>query len=131
VGDGLTRRLAVAAVAAGALMIVGSLLDWSGVEYSSGLDRGLALAAGALAIVAAGLAVAWRRRALALAVVAGGLGLNMAVVNIRDIAGHEYEYAAYPEASVGVGLYVVLAGSALSLAGGVASLLPIRRRAAR
>jgi hypothetical protein len=73
-----TGRLAAGGLTAGALMILGSLLDWSGVEYSSGVDRGLAFAAGAVAEVAAGLAVRWRRRALALAVPAGILGLNMA-----------------------------------------------------
>jgi hypothetical protein len=126
-----TGRLAAGGFAAGALMIVGSLLDWSGVEYSSGLDRGLALAAGAVAAVAAGLGLKWRRRALALAFPAGILGLNMAIVNIRDIAGHDYEYVRYPEASVGVGLYAVLVGAGLALVAGVASLLPITRRAAR
>jgi hypothetical protein len=122
-----TQRLAAVGFLAGALMIVGSLLDWSGVEYSSGLDRGLAAAAGALAVIAAALALAWRRRALALAIPAGGLGLNVAIVNMRDIAGHQYEYAVYPEASVGVGLYAVLVGASLALVVGGASLLSIKR----
>ncbi|HEU0247329.1 MAG TPA: hypothetical protein VFR38_09630 [Gaiellaceae bacterium] len=65
------------------------MLDWSGVDYSSRLDRGLALGAGRLAIAAATLAVVWRPRMLVLAIVSGVLGLNMAIVNIKDISGHD------------------------------------------
>jgi len=120
------RRLAVLALTAGALLAVGALLDWSGVGYSSRLDRGLTLAAGCLAISAAVLAAVWRPRMLVLAIASGVLGLNMAIVNIKDISGHDFEYADYPAASVGVGLYVVLAGGALALAVGLTALLPRR-----
>jgi peptidoglycan/LPS O-acetylase OafA/YrhL len=127
VGEALTRRLAAVAGAAGALMIVGSALDWSGVEYSSQLDRWLAFAAGVLA-AAAGVAALREPRLLVSCLAAGVLGLNMAIVNIRDIAGHEYEYAAYPEASVGIGLHALLVGSLLALAAGVSSLPALKRR---
>jgi Na+-transporting NADH:ubiquinone oxidoreductase subunit NqrE len=120
------RRLVVLALAAGVLLTIGALLDWSGVDYSSRLDRALAVAAGGLAIATATLAVVWRRRVLVLAIGSGLLGLNMAIVNIRDISRHDFEYADYPEASVGVGLYMVLAGGALALAVGLTALLPGR-----
>jgi hypothetical protein len=120
------RRLVVLALAAGILLTLGALLDWSGVEYSSRLDRGLAFVAACLAIAAATLAVVWRPRLLVLAIAAGALGLNMAIVNIKDIRGHDFEYADYPDASVGVGLYLVLSGGALALAVGLAALLPRR-----
>jgi hypothetical protein len=122
-----SRLLAVVAAAAGALLIVGSLLDWSGVEYSSQLDRRLAFAAGVIAVAAAGAGL-YERRALVASLVAGALGLNMAIVNIRDIVGHGYEYARYPEAAVGLGLYAVLAGAVLALATGLGSLSLFRRR---
>jgi hypothetical protein len=125
----LTGRLAAVAAVAGVLMIAGSALDWSGVEYSSHVDRWLAFGAGAIAAAVA--AVALREpRALLAALAAAALGLNMAIVNIRDISGHEYEYARYPQASVGLGLYLVLAGSVLALAAGIASLWPLTRRRA-
>lgn len=104
-------------------MTAGALLDWSGVSYSSHLDRGLALAAGCLTLAAAALAALWRPRRLGLAIVSGVLGLNMAIVNMTDISAHHYEYARYPDATVGVGLYLVLAGGALALAAGVVALL--------
>jgi hypothetical protein len=128
VGERLTRGLAAVGAAAGALMVAGSVLDWSGVEYSSALDRGLALAAGAVVILSAALAVVWRRELLGLAVVGGALGLNMAIVNIRDIDGHRYEYVTYPEASVGIGLYAVLVGAVVSVLVAVASFAPLSRR---
>jgi len=61
-----------------------------------------------------------------LAIGSGALGLNMAIVNINDISSHEFEYEEYPDAAVGVGLYLVLAGAALALAVGLAALLPGR-----
>jgi len=120
------RRLVGFALAAGVLLSIGALLDWSGVDYSSRLDRGLALGAGCLAIVAATLALVWRPRLLVLAIASGVLGLNLAIVNIKDISGHDFEYAEYPNASVGVGLYAVLAGGALALAVGLTAVLPRR-----
>jgi len=56
------RRLVALALAAGVALSAGALLDWSGVDYSSRLDRGLALGAGCLAIAAATLALVWRPR---------------------------------------------------------------------
>jgi peptidoglycan/LPS O-acetylase OafA/YrhL len=124
---GLSRRLPTVAAAAGCLMAAGSVLDWSGVEYSSQLDRWLSFAAGTLALAVA-VAARYQPRWLAVTLVAGALGLNMAVVNIRDISGHEYEYARYPEAAVGLGLYAVLVGALLTLATGLVSLAFFRRR---
>lgn len=122
----MVRPLIALALAAGVLLASGALLDWSGVDYSSRLDRGLALGAGCLAIASAALALVWRPRVLVLAIASGALGLNMAIVNIDDISGHEFEYAAYPDAAVGAGLYLVLAGGALALAVGLSALLPRR-----
>lgn len=120
------RWLVALAVAAGALLMLGAVLDWSGVKYSSRLDRTLAFAAGAFAVAVAVIAFAWRLRVLALAIGSGLLGLNMAIVNASDIRRHEFEYAAYPGASVGVGLYLVVVGGALALLVGLAALLPRR-----
>ena len=50
-------------------------------------------------------------------------GLLMAIVNVVDIAGHKYEFVAYPEASVGVGLWLVAAGALLSLAAAIAAFV--------
>lgn len=55
-----TRCLSVVAVIAGALLMLGSVTDWSGVEYSSRLDRRLAFAAGAATVAVALAALAWR-----------------------------------------------------------------------
>lgn len=106
--------------------MLGSILDWSGVEYSSRLDRALAFSAGMFLTALAAVAFAWRPRILALAVAPGVLGLNMAIVNIKDIAAHDFEYAAYPEATVGIGLYIVVVGGALALVVGLAALVARR-----
>jgi hypothetical protein len=118
--------LPAVAFASGVFLILGSVLDWSGVAYSSGLDRGLAFAAGALMIVLAAAALKWRRRVLAFATVAGVLGLNMGVVNFLDINDQLHEYASYPDATVGVGIYLVLLGGALALFLGIITLIPRR-----
>lgn len=110
--------------ASGVLLIVGALLDWSGVAYSSALDRRLAFAAGASMIALAVVALLWRPRVLALAIAAGAIGLNMGIVGYRDISGRLHEYAAYPDASVGVGLYFVIVGAALALLLGLATAAP-------
>lgn len=76
-------------------------------------------------LAAAGVAVAgaFARRWLAAAAlaVAGALALNMGIVNVRDIAGHRYEYGSYPDAAVGIGLYLVLAGGVVALLAAVAA----------
>jgi hypothetical protein len=82
------------------------------VEYSSTLDRGLVLVAAAMAVTAPFIG---RWPAAVALVVAGALALNMGIVNVRDIAGHRYEYGSYPDAAVGIGLYLVLAGGVVAL----------------
>jgi hypothetical protein len=94
------------------------------VAYSSALDRRLVFAAGALMIALAAVALMWRPRVLAFAIAAGTVGLNMGVVNYRDISGRLHEYAAYPDASVGVGRYFVIAGAALALLLGLVTAAP-------
>ena len=121
-----SRLPAAVGFASGVLLMLGSALDWSGVAYSSRLDRGLVLAAGALMMVLAAVAATWWPRALALAIAAGALALNMGVVNFRDINDKRYEYADYPDASVGFGIYFVLVGGALALLLGVFALIPRR-----
>ncbi len=101
--------------ASGALLMLGSLLDWSGVSYSSDFDRAAVFTAGALMIVLAAGALWWRPRLLAFALAPAVLGLNMAVVNFTDIDGRLYEYAHYPDASVGIGIYLVLVGATVAL----------------
>ena len=126
----MRSRYALAAVGftSGVLLTLGSVLDWSGVAYSSGLDRALAFAAGALMIVLAAIALTWRPRVLGFAIASGVLGLNMGVVNFRDINDNLHEYADYPNASVGVGIYLVLVGGALALlVGVVTAATPFRR----
>jgi hypothetical protein len=117
----VTRRrwLAAVGLVAGVLLALASLLDWSGVTYSSRVDRGLALAAGAAVIVLALACFLWRPGVLALAIAPGALGLNMGIVNYRDIDANAYEYAAYPAASVGIGIYLVLVGAGLALIVGI------------
>lgn len=59
-----------------------------------------------------------------LAIPAGAVGLNMGVVNYHDISSKRYEYDCYPHATVGTGLYLVVAGGALGLLVGLVSLVP-------
>jgi uncharacterized membrane protein YidH (DUF202 family) len=124
----VSSRASIAAVVAvaGALVAAGSLLDWSGVAYSSHLDRGLALAAGLLMVLTSGLAVSASGRFLALAIPLGALALNMGFVNYDDVANNLHEYRAYPQAAVGVGLYLVIVGACLGIAAGVGTLVPRR-----
>jgi hypothetical protein len=116
----------VFAVLGGALVAVGSLLDWSGVSYSSQLDRGLAVAAGVLLLIVAALGFAWHRRILIASLAPAALALNMGIVNYNDITNGLYEYAAYPDAEVGVGLYLVIVGSVVAIAAGMLALVPPR-----
>lgn len=75
-------------------------------------------------IALAAAALTWRPRVLALAIAAGAIGLNMGVVNYHDISDRLHEYSAYPDASVGVGVYLVIAGGALSLLLGLVAAAP-------
>jgi hypothetical protein len=50
----------------------------------------------------------------------------MGIVNYDDIANKRYEFAAYPTAAVGVGLYLVIAGASLGIAAGLAAFAPGR-----
>jgi hypothetical protein len=124
------NRAWVLVVLAGALLIaVGAVTDWSGVSYSSHLDRGVCLAA---AITAAALGSLAARRGPSwlplLLLVPAALALNMAVVNILDIRDHRFEYADYPDASVGVGLYLVGAGGLLVAVAAATGFVDRRRR---
>lgn len=120
VTDRIPQVAPAAATLGGGLLVAGSLAEWSGVAYSSQLDRMLMLAAGAATIAIALLAIRRGARTLSWAILPGLLALNMAVVNINDIATHSYEYRADPEAYVGWGLYVGVAGALVVL--GVAVL---------
>src|SRR5947209_7110092 len=100
---GCARSTAIALTLTGALCAAGSALDWSGVSYSSTLDRGLAAVAAGAFFFAAFLT--HRRRVWVLTFVATVLALNMAFVNMNDIANHRYEFTRYPGARVGLGLF--------------------------
>jgi uncharacterized membrane protein YidH (DUF202 family) len=116
------------AMAGGVLLSLGALLDWTGVPYSSTIDRGLAMAAGLLAVLVA-LVALWRWTSVMwLGLVAAALGLNMGIVNYIDISTHSYEYTAYPNARVGVGIYLVVAGALLIMLGTVLWLTTRQRR---
>jgi hypothetical protein len=104
------------------------VLDWSGVAYSSRADRGICIAAALLIALTAALMNRGRERLPLLLLIPAAVALNMAVINIRDIAGHKFEYADYPDASVGVGLYLVAAGAALTAVAAVTGFLERRRR---
>jgi hypothetical protein len=117
-------------LAGGAILALGSVLDWSGVAYSSRLDRAIALAAGVLSMVIGVAGFAWRPRAVGFAILFGVVGLFMGVVNYDDIRNHLYEYAAYPGARVGLGVYLVTFGSFLSLVAGILALAGRRRKTA-
>jgi hypothetical protein len=123
------NRSWVLAVLAGAILIaVGAETDWSGVSYSSNLDRGVSLGA---AIAAAGLVPLVARGPAwvpLLLLVPAALALNMAVVNILDIRDHRFEYADYPDASVGLGLYLVGAGGLLVAVAATTGFVDRRRR---
>lgn len=109
----------------GVLCLAGSVLDWSGVSYSSGLDRGLAAVAGGAFLFAALLR---RRRHVWVVTLLGSvLALNMAIVNINDIANHRYEFARYPHARVGSGLFVLLTCGIAGLAVSGLSIVSSRR----
>jgi hypothetical protein len=122
---------AVVALFGGGLVALGSLLDWSGVSYSSRLDRSLALAAGLLVILVAALCLTWHRRLLLAAVPPAVLAANMGVVNYDDIANRRYEFEAYPAADVGIGLYLVIIGAGLGVLAGLAAIAPYRRLRSR
>jgi hypothetical protein len=123
-----SRRPAAALLAsAGVAAAAGSLLDWSGVSYSSSVDRWLAGVSGG-ALLALALAVRARGAVLAAgAIVPAAVVLNMAVVNFRDIHGHRFEYAGYADARVGIGIYLLFAAAALGLAAAVLGALAWRR----
>jgi Na+-transporting NADH:ubiquinone oxidoreductase subunit NqrE len=118
----------VAALGGGALIALGALLDWSGVSYSSSVDRGVCIAAAVIAVVIAVIADRGRERLPLLLLIPAALALNMAVINIRDIARHHFEYADYPDASVGVGLYLVTIGAVLVGLAALTGFVDRRRR---
>jgi hypothetical protein len=124
------RGSIIVASAAGAALVLGAFVDWTGVDYSSHLDRTLAAVAGAVVIVLAAAALAWRRVVLALCILPGALGLNMGIVNVLDIERHRHEYAAYPDAAVGVGLYLVLVGGSGAVLVGLLAVREWRARTA-
>jgi hypothetical protein len=125
-------RLASAlALAGGTLMMLGAFLDWSGVGYVPPWDRELAAAGGIMAAAAGTAALRWPYAVL-LALPGALLGLALGIVNYRDVSERRYEFEAYPNASVGVGLYVVIAGTVLALAGvATAALIVLRSRPPR
>ena len=126
----MTRLTALVLIVGGAVTFFGAV-DWSGVGYAPPWDRELAATAG---IIGAGAGIAARRRpgAAFVAVPATLVGLVIGFVNYRDVADHRYEFAAYPEARVGVGLYLVLAGSWTALVATLIVATPwIRSRALR
>lgn len=114
------------ALVGGAVTTLGAVLDWSGVGYVPPHDRELAAGAGAVA-GAIGLVALRLPRLVVLAVLPALVGLNMGVVNFRDVSEHRYEFAAYPSADVGIGLYLVLAGASLLLATAIAGAVGWRR----
>jgi len=69
-----------------------------------------------------------RERLPLLLLIPAAVALNMAVINIRDISGHHFEYADYPDASVGVGLYLVGVGAVLTGVAAVTGFVDRRRR---
>jgi hypothetical protein len=123
------NRSWVLAVLAGAILIaVGAVTDWSGVSYSSHLDRGVALGAAIAAAALVPLVVRGPAWVPLLLLVPAALALNMAVVNILDIRDHRFEYADYPDASVGVGLYLVSTGGVLVAVAATTGFVDRRRR---
>jgi hypothetical protein len=117
-----------AGLAGAVLIAVGAVTDWSGVSYSSHLDRALSLAA---AVAVAGLIPLVARGptwVALLLLVPAALALNMAVVNILDVRDHRFEYADYPDASVGLGLYLVAAGGLLVVVAALTAFADRRRR---
>ena len=109
-------------------MAIGAILDWSGVAYSSRADRGICIGAAVLIGLIAAVANRGRERLPLLLLIPAAVALNMAVINIRDIHGHHFEYADYPDASVGIGLYLVTAGAALTAVAAVTGFVDRRRR---
>jgi hypothetical protein len=145
----------VLAIVGGALLVVGSFLDWAKVEGGGGIsssasgmdgsDGWITLASGAVAIVVGLVAFRAGRRALAvLAVVAGlvggGLGLYDALTaedSVLDAAAEEIapQFGASVEEvrtlldqaidageisiSLSIGLYLVIAGGAIAIVGGL------------
>jgi hypothetical protein len=107
---------------------IGAVLDWSGVAYSSRADRGICIAAAVLIAVTAAFMNRGRERLPLLLLIPAAVALNMAVINIRDISGHHFEYARYPDASVGIGLYVICAGVVLTGVAAVTGFVDRRRR---
>jgi hypothetical protein len=121
------RGTEMAIATGGALMSLGGLLDWSGVPYSSSVDRRLAIAAGLLAILVS-VGALWQPWVMWLGFVAAALGLNMGIVNYVDISAHAYEFSKYPNARVGVGIYLIIAGGVLVTAGMILWLTTRQRR---
>ncbi len=99
-------------------------LDWTGVFYSSHLDRRIALSAVVVVVLLSASTGRGRVWPSSAALLPGVAALDMAIVNIHDVANHHYEYAAVPSARVGVGLYVVLAGAVLVLLSALITFLP-------
>jgi hypothetical protein len=122
------RPWALAAAASGVLIGVGALVDWSGVAYSSRVDRGFCIAAAILVVAIAAVSDRWHHRIPLLLLIPAALALNMAVINIRDISGHRFEYADHPDALVGVGLYLVAIGAGLAGLAAVTGFVDRRRR---
>ena len=114
---------------AGAILIaVGAITDWSGVSYSSHVDRGISLGAAIAAAVLIPLVVRGPAWVPLLLLVPAAVALNMAVTNILDVREHRFEYADYPDASVGVGLYLVAAGGLLVALAATTGFVDRRRR---
>jgi hypothetical protein len=122
------RPWTLAAAASGVLIGIGALVDWSGVSYSSRVDRGFCIAAAILVVAIAAVGNRWHSRIPLLLLIPAALALNMAIINIRDINGHHFEYADYPDAAVGVGLYLVAIGGGLAGLAAVTGFVDRRRR---
>ncbi len=125
-------------VVGGALMIVGSFLSWFDFDgesfngFSNGLENGDGTKDGPFFAVFGGLAIAFgvvqlaSKKVLALGiigVVTSALGLLAAVADVGDVNDAVDIIKAFgSDASTGPGLYVVIAGAVIAIAGSIATI---------
>lgn len=93
-------------------------------------DGGLAIAAGALAIVGGALLLALKKSALSVIAIIGGLG--GLIIGIRDLSdinsALDQVGSSGVSGSVGIGIWLLIVGSAVALIGGVLGLVTGRRK---
>ena len=106
-------------IVAGALFAIGSFLDWAtlGPIGATGMDGGdgwFTLIAGAVLLVVGLLAFQGSSTQIPSWVgwVAWAVGTIIAVINLFDIMGEELA-----DLSIGIGMYLILAGAVLGLVG--------------